>query len=312
MTFVDRNPARGCGTKQHDAYYMEGDVGAGGALWAWTWFLGDGLDNYIWISPKDVPVRGTVVANPAACIIEQVFIKGEVPYEADLILKDYYRDMLTRTRHIGSADHVGSKYYSAWEFALETREYGPSRRITKKMAKVFAELFMKYGPFPMLFAHKLPVFNSQSQRDHVLEAVQACTTETINWQGKWFDACWEYGEWGQYAREGQDNGYRHFMVPVLQAIGEWERSMSLVPDGYVDEHWARAKEQFKKLRYIEQVFGASWMTGITYTLPKEGDKDRAAEKAQEAIPGIEILDIDEHEKEKKAWQHSAPEKVSNA
>lgn len=314
MTFIDRNPSRGCGSKVPDSYYLEGDEisnDGSGLFWAWTWFLGDGLEDFILVSKDQLPPRSTMVANPVATIIEKTLVRGDYPYSALHSRALDYVEMWTRTMSIGSADHVGTNNYTPWSFAKETNKLGPSRKITKEMAKVFAGIFQEYGPFPMLFSHShIPVFESIEQRNEMIRLATEITPYSLDmlaladefpgdrhWETaaekRWLGPCWEQPTWGQYSQENQEPGFQHFMVPILIAMHDMMKI-----NNADEKHWAKVRKAYSKLRLAEQIYGASFMTKITYTLPEKG-KGEAAEKVQEAIPGVDLLDLEAYEEERK-------------
>ena len=53
-----------------------------------------------------------------------------------------------------------------------------------------------------------------------------------------------------------------------------------------------AKEFFKNVSFVEQPFGLSWLTKVTYTLP---DDVLETQDSIFDIPGINILDLAEHD-----------------
>ena len=296
---TNRNPVRACGSKVPDSYYLEGDEvndDGSGMFWAWTWFLGDGIEDFIYVSKNQLPPRSTVVANPAGTITEKTLVRGDYPYEPIKANMAAYTNMLSRTMQIGSADHVGTNNYTPWSFAKETNTLGPSRKITKEMAKVFAGIFQNHGPFSMLFSHsQIPVFESIDQRDTMIRLAEESFSYSLDLLGlaqefpadlRWLGPCWNRPTWGQYSFKNQEPGFQHFMVPVLITLDKMESR-----EGRSEDHWAKVRKEYSKLRFTEQIYGASFMTKVTYTLPKEG-KEEAADKVQNDIPGVDILDLD--------------------
>lgn len=297
---MDRNPQRGCGTKTSDSYYLEGDISTGGPLWAWTWFLGDGLDHVLLVSQNQVPTRSVVAINPAATLVFESFVGRDSPFSVRNAEREQaYRYYLGKTRDVGSADHIGAIHYSPYAFAEETARYGPSRKITKQMAKVFAELFQEHGPFPMLFSHTLiPLFATEDHKTAVLRTVLECLKE-IDVKGLWIDACWYHDEWGQYSSKGHNPGQSSFLVPILDFMNMLKTVKS--GESMPFASWHAAKRLLDEVRYEDQIFGASWMTRVTYTLPEDG-KEEAREEVTNDIPGIDILDLEEYEYEQRITQ----------
>ena len=290
---MNRNPERGCGTKQNNAYYLEGEVGEDGPLWMWTWVLGDGLDHNISIARYQIPTRGVVGINPAATLLKESFVGSDYPISMSPVEAEGYEYFLTKTKNMGSADYVGHQYYTPMAFARETMEHGPSRRVPKKTAALFADIFQKIGPFPMFFSHaRIPLFADIFQRDGIYEMVDEVLPKTD--YRPWFNACWKYDEWGQYAIKNQDAGHKHYLVHVLDVLDFMKKIMldTMPHKPAPDDAWAQMPRLFEDVRFEEQIFGASWMTRVTYTLPQE-NKEEAAEKALAEIPGLDILDLEE-------------------
>ncbi len=288
---MNRNPERGCGTKKNDAYYLEGDVGDDSPLWAWTWVLGDGLDHVISIARYQIPTRGVVGINPAVTLLKECFVGDRDPIVLGIGEKEGYEYFLTKTKNAGSADHIGHQYYTPMSFAREVMQYGPSRRVPPQTAAFFANIFQRIGPFPMFFSHsQIPLFAGIRQRDAIYEIVDELLPKT-DYQ-PWLNACWKYDEWGQYAIKNQDAGHKHYLVHTLDILDFGARLKSVRREPALNEMWVRLRKMFGNVRFEEQIFGASWMTKVIYTLPLE-NKEAAAEKALAEIPGITILDLEE-------------------
>ena len=291
---MTNNPSRGCGTMKEDSYYLKGfmDSDGHGQLWPWTWVLGDGYDEVILI---EFPARQVTVINPAAIMTTKELITAAPRYRPSSdTLKERYADMKTRTRGVGIGDHVGATHYSAHSFAKETKELGPSRKISRDTAIQYNEMMAKYGPLPIMFTHKrVPLFRSIYEQEKALDHVQDTSSEEINWGEKNHNATWLDDKWGQYAEKRQTTGQDHYMVQVLGMIGQLDTNWRA--HSHTDA-WHEARAFAKSLNYVEQPIGLSWLTGVTYTLPSEG-KAQAAEKAQLAMPGVDILDLDAEESE---------------
>lgn len=292
---MNSNPQRGCGTKANDAFYLEGNVDEDGPLWAWTWVLGDGLDHNLCVSKQQVPPRSVVSINPVATLVKEQFVGNDVAVVALEPGEDEgYEYFLTKTRDLGLADYVGSQYYTAASFAAETARLGPSRRVNKDMAKKCAEVFELAGPFPMWFAHaRVPLFEGTRHADAVRTRANEFKDAyafpgVTNPHKQWLKACWRYDEWGQYAIKNQDPGNNHYLVPILRALDYLDSRQPKLIRG----DWEKLDELFSDVHFEPQIFGASWMTRVTYTLPKE-NKDEAATKVLDEIPGIDILDLEE-------------------
>lgn len=298
---MSANPIRGCGTKKHDAFYLESDMSKDGPLHAWTWVLGDGLDHVIPIAVNQVPRRIPVLFNPAATLVKETFVGSDV-VQFSPIEKDAYEYFLTKTKGIGVADYVGSNNYTAASFAAETARYGPSRRIPRTSAAMFLEIFQDIGPFPMWFVHAdIPMYQNITQaavvNGYAKDALSAIS-DYLDFDAQWFKPVWRYDSWGQYAIKNQDAGHDHYLVPILKAIDVIERNdpldRALLDSANIEWEWLRDEftNRFVAAHFEPQFFGASWMTKVTYTLPEE-DKEKAAEKIRQEMPGINILDLEE-------------------
>ena len=281
MTFMnDPNPSRKCGSKKHDAFYAEGgDFSEDGALNTWTWLLGDGLENSIFLK---VPARQVVAIDPVLTVFFKSFM---YPTNADVVipgeLEERYERLNLAMKSPGVADHVGANNYTAHNFYVETSLYGPSRRIPQKTAKYLAEIISLMGPIPMLFTHsKIPVFRDKIEMISALQVIQDDFME-ISQSAYWLPS-WEYEQWGMYARRGQWPGHDHVLIPILAFIDKLE-------DGLIEDD--KAKDFFKSLTYTEQTLGLSWLTKITYTLPEAGELGEDIL----GIPGLNIIDLDAYQ-----------------
>jgi hypothetical protein len=282
------NPSRGCGKKKEDSFYLEGSPPSGsGNVWAWTWCLGDGIEN---IAPLIFPPRQVTFVNPAACITTGDIVLADDDFKAAEWQYDLYARMCLAMKTIGIGDHVGKNHYSCTSFAKETNEYGISRRINKDTALVYAALIAKVGALPMLFTHsRVPVFTDINQRQ------QAIDIALNMWPGfksdqMHMEATWQMTDWGMYnsPRRKQYNGNHSFMVPILNIVSALDNDWSLHKQ---DPVWQEAKEFYETLIYQEQPFGLSWVLQVTHTLPKDGQVD----KSLLDVPGLRFLDLGQEE-----------------
>lgn len=275
------NPERGCGRKVHDAFYIEGGpMSAGGHLYPFTWLLGNGLSDFIFLN---LPPRQMIFINPAATITTQELIRAEDRYMPSTVKEEaFFANMCSRTKRIGLGDHVGKSYYSPHSFAEETQQYGPSRRVTPDMAREMKHIFQEHGPIPFMFTHTdMPIFTTKDEMKEAKAIVSDCISGGVEWRAKWNRPVWAHPSWGQYAVENQWTGWNHYLVPILSVMHAIRfRTRD-------DIYYQRARNFFGNIRVGEQPFGMSWMTKVTYTLPKDG-------KIERDLPeGINVVDLDE-------------------
>lgn len=283
----DPNPERGCGTKANDACYAEGgEFSAQGTLMPWTWLLGDGLTENIYL---EVPPRQIVTINPVATITLRSLIGGAWPFEIPEKQRALFNRLSEATKNVGVADHVGTKYYSPFSFATECIDLGPSRRISKDMAKELAEAIWEHGPIPMLFTHsRMPVFRHEENRVRAMNLVKECyEKEWDNWdQFNYIEPTWLHENWGMYG----DNwlGQQHYILPILTTISIMDQAWRKVSDS---ESWKRFKMFFTNkdyVQFIEQPFGMSWLCKVSYTLDENGQAD----PEMVDVPGLNIIDLE--------------------
>lgn len=287
MGIYHSNPPRGCGSKAPDACYAEGgDFTPLGGLYNWVWLLGDGLERYISFTDREVPPRQVVGIDPVLSIMTLSYIPAGGP---DIRLTDdaldEYRRLSSATKSPGIADHVGDQFYSAMSFYDETNLYGPSRRITKQVAKTLSELISRVGPIPMVFTHsKVPVFRNEVEKNFAKQFVYLFGNLTLDWPDRWDDPTWERDSWGQYVRRGQTAGRDHYLLPILDMIDELKYKWQ---DRKDSKDWQDARKFFKGLRYVKQTFGMSWLCKVSYTLPESGSPDDEVLE----LPGINIINL---------------------
>lgn len=276
------NPPRKCGTKKHDSFYAEGgELEIGGALRIWTWLLGNGMEDNVFL---EVPARQVVAIDPVLTVFFKSFM---YPTDAKIVIPEELEELYDRLnlamKSPGVADHVGANYYTAHNFASEVRTLGPSRRIPKKTARYLAEIISIMGPIPMLFTHsKIPVFKDIHQLNEAINIFHEVTNHYLYDTTLFWEPTWMADDWGMYARRDQMPGDDHFMLPILSMIDD-------IDSGIIEDE--RIEDFFKSLDYVEQTLGLSWLTKVTYTLPKD-DNPLAYDDDIYEIPGLNILDLD--------------------
>ena len=273
------NPTRKCGKKKADGFYGEaGDSCAGGFLWPWTWLLGDGIDKTIL---ANVPPRKMVLINPAATIAAGELVwKGDAGTIEDMEL--YNQLSADKTKSIGVGDHVG-RMYTPYNFAQECKLYGPSRKMTEQEAAAIGKLIHHVGPLPIMFTHsEMPIFKDIEQRDEALRLIAEC--RNVDLSHYYLSPVWEDKNWGQYAVSDHLHGSNNYLVLVLEFL---DRLFKDWKEYKIEPGYKEARDFFKGISFVEQPFGLSWLTNISYTLPKDGESKRDLD----VIPGLKIIDL---------------------
>ncbi len=286
MSMYHPDPPRGCGGKVGDACYLEtGEFETGGGLNAWTWLLGDGMERTIVFSKEQVPPRQIVGIDPLMTILFETYIAADgpsIPIPKGKLAK--YEHLRVATKSPGVADHVGDQFYSAWSFYRECIQFGPSRRVTKQVAKAISEIINTVGPVPMIFSHpKIPIFRSEKERAGAMEHVAAVLSTEFEF--KYLFPTWTHDNWGMYSRLDQWIGKSHFMLPILRTIHSLKDDWQELKEKH---KWVTARKLFNGLRYTTQTFGCAWLCKVSYPLPS-GSTEPDAEMME--LPGINVIDL---------------------
>lgn len=304
------NPPRRCGSsKKANSFYAEGgELSEQGTLYPWTWLLGDGLEKNIFL---EIPPRQLQLLNPVLTVLFRTFMPPtgpSVPIPEDK--RWQYDHLITAMSVPGIGDHVGTQFYTPYNFSLETVEHGASRRISPQMAKALGVAIAQFGPLPMMFTHKeIPAFRDEQEMTAIKNHITNCIgIGNISWRGYFSQPTWSHDNWGMYARRGQWTGFTHFMIPILMFLDEIKCNWKEHKD---DDIWIRAKKFFRGIRFTEQTFGLSWLCKVTYTTPAEGEEptDEVLE-ILEGVPGINVLDLDQLDVLEKVIE-DANEQVTN-
>lgn len=277
------NPTRGCGTKKADAFYAGAGMGSGGALSAWTWVLGNGVEP---VSVR-IPPRQPIVIDLVATLLEQELVVASDNYDRN---SQEYRELRKRVPQTGLGDHVGASFYDPISFATETQLYGPSRRVSRRNAELIAILLRDLGPLPIMFTHsQIPVFSSDGAAEiFIHEMLNDVRPDRI--------PTWEYEKWTCYAMvDGRDSGSSHYLRQVLDILHLMGRP------SFTLEHREKLSLYLDQVTFIEQPFGVSWITQISYTLPADG---KLTDPSILEIPGIDILDLRETESDEEEISES--------
>ena len=111
--------------------------------------------------------------------------------------------------------------------------------------------------------------------------------DSVDWDGKNYQPTWLHADWGQYASENQYRGIDHFLLPILSCMDAIQSKRR----GKADEPvWGAFKEFMAEVDVREQLYACSWITTVTYTMPKEGQKKSHLDTAV-SIPAINLLDL---------------------
>lgn len=241
-TIYISNAPRGCGRLQKRGCYGISTLSASGTLALWTWLLAEPWDggprhnqHMIWCM-GEIPARTQVSINPRVTLLH-----NELMYEMSSS-EEIQKDKLSFVPDHGLADHIGSCFYTPWEFAEECVARGASRRFTPAMAKKMAS----QTPFLMFFSHHdIPIPEDRAEADTLLG--QACGGQRVAPGPKTWGATWLEEGFGLKANDYHGGG--HAMVDVLE---------------YISAETSKTKGRKVPLQYQyeEAIFGASWITDV--------------------------------------------------
>lgn len=274
------NPPRGCGTKVPGGFYAEGSVGPGGTLSSWTWMLGSHVDGEI-NCVVNIPPRLMKSGDPAASLLLGEFFGADIPFAAVVdqldspdVMRAEYAALAGRVGRVGLFDHVGETNYTPWQFARECAFYGPSRRVPPSLARQL----VNQTPLPIIFAAKLPMMRTIDVRDEILNVIDRDIATTV--------PTWTHPKFSMSARDPERNsGADHFMTWVLSAMDG--------RIGRVDEDATRKDliaAMSKKQPRQQTVFGASWITQLSYVLTGE-EKPEDLEAVERA--GFNLINLED-------------------
>lgn len=279
------NPPRGCGRKKAGGFYLGAGFSMRGKLLPVAHLFGEakrGGENPTFL----VPPRQVVFGNLAASLVLGEFVSVDTPISAEAFEQDglpamgkLYESLAMRADTEVAFDHVGSRHYTAWQFAEELRQYGPSRRVPERLAQLIAPRL----PIAIVFTHsQIPVFDSYEDRDILIELLREVRGDIHELEHA--DAVWLRPHWGLYA--SNDNGEVHAMRPILWAIDRLKNDPGLPGREPI---WADISAELGAVTMIEQAFACSWITKVDYVL-KPGES--AAEVATPlASKGIGVIDL---------------------
>jgi hypothetical protein len=149
----------------------------------------------------------------------------------------------------GIFSRVPAKRFSAGRFA---EEYAKGR-VTRVVPRSVAEELAAKLPLPIFFTHgRIPLFRDEEQRDEARELVEWLTGKTGSLRATWTRPGWGPGP-------EDDHGDDHYLQGVLKVVDRLDWNWTAVADC---DMWQRARRFFKAVKFVEQVFGASWITQI--------------------------------------------------
>ncbi len=253
-------------------FYLE----VGPAEPVWSWVLGDGLMGGVNCL---VPVRPRQVflGDPAASLAI-----GEL-MPAGLVKDVHFRRDERRALYEGLVGKVGREgifYRKPWREVSPlklTRDWMGGARLDVPRSVV--EWVAGRMPLPIFFMHgRMPLFRDGEQRAEAWELAAELVEATVE-----MGATWVRPGWG--LRAGDDRGEGHYLWAVLKVIERLDWDWPAVADG---EPWQRARRFFRGVKFVEQVFGASWVGRVVYE--KGGNEEWAMARFRLSGLDIEIVE----------------------
>lgn len=242
---------RGCGSLKKGGLYATSELSPNGTLNVWAWVLGQPWEGGLNVLAAGMPPRVQLEINPQATLKSAYLWLAE--WKADA-------DPNSEIPTWGLADHVGGKFYTPLNFALECQQRGPSRRLTPTNARKWASQV----PFPIFFTTNVyPLWSSMAAAEDFLynamskDALEEGAGALGIGRGEFsplFTPTWKWEEWGLYA--GQNPGKGHYLTEAFH---------------YLDLYKGRVAP--RPTYRIEAVFGASWITHVVQVLDKDEEVD---------------------------------------
>ena len=230
-------------------FYLE----AGVAEPVWSWVLGDGLMGGVNCL---VPVRPRRVfrGDPAASLVI-----GEM-MPAGLVKDGHFRRDERRALYEGLVEKVGREgvfYRVPWKEVSPLQFAGDweTGRARMDIPRSVVEWVAGQMPLPIFFMHgRMPLFRDGEQRAEAWELAAELAVMMVE-----MGATWARPGWGLQA--GDDRGEGHFLWAVLKVVERLDWDWPAVAD---EEPWQRARRFFQGVKFVEQVFGASWVGRVVY------------------------------------------------
>lgn len=260
------NPSRGCGSLKSGGTYARSDSSIGGQLANWAWTLGTGIEGehnlYL-----DAPAR-----QMGLIALSHSLLAGQV-IETVKPLSETEPEALRRLPRISLIDHVGSQHYTPYEFVLEAKAYGVSRRIPQKIGAKIA----KHTPIPIVFTHSdMPIVNQAVVSDlyqHAMSQVGSVFSEHQ------FRPTYENPKWGIWA--GDFDGEDHWLVPVLHHLSKAKGHLTTKVSANVAE----------QMMFAEQALGISWITSVVYITTGQETPSELDELYETGIEPVKIEEV---------------------
>ena len=230
-------------------FYLEAEADAP----VWSWVLGDGLMGGVNCL---VPVRprGMFRGDPAASLVV-----GEL-MPAGLVKDVHFRRDERRALYEGLVGKVGREgvfYRVSWKRmkALQFARGWREGRVRLAVSRSEVEWVVGLSPLPIFFMHgRMPLFRDAEQRAEAWEMAAELVGMTVEMDATWARPAWGLGP-------GDDHGEGHYLWAVLKVIERLHWGWADVADM---EPWQRARRFFQGVKFVEQVFGASWVGRVVY------------------------------------------------
>lgn len=219
----------------------------------WVWCLGDGLDGGQ-TCRMTVAVRRAFRGDPAASLaLGEIMPVGLVD---DPQVRQMDADGRARFERLSEAVgrqgyfvRANTRHKPAARFAYEIERYGGRWPLPHSAAVGRNEV----ARLPLFFTCPLPLFRDEEQRAVALGLVGELLFAT----GR-LEASWSRPEWG--LKPADDHGGDHYLAAVLRLLERLRDEWGLLMQER--EPWRRAHRFFKTVRFIEQVFGVTWVKEV--------------------------------------------------
>lgn len=285
---VIQRTTRGCGEAVPGGFYLSATSGPGGVLSFWTWILGQGTEGgaNVYLNP---PERFHTLFNLP-------YTLATMEHQTERVDGIELFTPLDKLKQVAILDHVGSNNYTPWQFHREILDLLPSRRISPEMAAKIAPLC----PLPIVFTHdEIPVVSNETHRRILLDWALDTITKHDGFERKLADygersmsPTWWNPKWGM--RSSQEMGSDHWLVPVLKAVdlvGGIDKIPEMMRTFLPPEDEGDDDMLSSDIQWIEQPFGASWITRVQY-ICKEGETDQDVQWVQDmGVEPVRLSDL---------------------
>lgn len=239
----------------------------------WSWVLGDGLMGGVNCL---VPVRPQRMfhGDPAASLAI-----GEL-MPAGLVKDAHFRRDERRALYEGLVGKVGREgifYRVPWKDVSPLQFAGDweTRRVRMDVPHSVVEWVAGQMPLPIFFMHgRMPLFRDEEQRAVAWELAAELVETMVEMDATWVRPGWGLGS-------GEDRGEGNYLRAVLEVIERLDWHWVEVADM---ELWQEARRFFQGVKFVEQVFGASWVGRVVY---EKGSNEEWA-MARFRLSGLDI------------------------